>query len=413
MDEYHPYFDTTPDYLNIAAGAAGLGGNPGSKSDNYYLVVGDNGGCAGGCEGCCEWQKQVAAKMKAYVADRKQQKPHSRLLFIILVGDNFYWNGVSDNRFELTWKDIYGELATDIPWFVVMGNHDFGNSDPSCLCPFFNPRMTCSGAGSGCGGAAPYSTAPQSYACNQLNVEKGGIGGNTRSNFHMPDFTFFYTIPELDFEMIAIDYNYYDFDGLGGNGYGPTGGARDVAKVCGGTDRVHSSLESIRNASDKILEQRAHAAESTNVAIFSHYPDWAQDNINLRGKFLSEVDSATRDSLRVLNFFGHTHIQQCYNHGEEGRGYDGCTDFLTGGAGGCCGDTPAGFTAIAFTDDGRQVQECFVEDGCTIFNWAELFQKKVANSSLVKKSAPGPDDVCPHTVDDPRCPAYKGPVKTA
>lgn len=26
MDEYHPYFDTTPDYLNIAAGAAGLGG---------------------------------------------------------------------------------------------------------------------------------------------------------------------------------------------------------------------------------------------------------------------------------------------------------------------------------------------------------------------------------------------------
>ena len=26
MGEYHPYFDTTPDYLNIAAGAAGLGG---------------------------------------------------------------------------------------------------------------------------------------------------------------------------------------------------------------------------------------------------------------------------------------------------------------------------------------------------------------------------------------------------
>lgn len=36
--------------LNLPAG------NPGSKSDNYYLVIGDNGGCAGGCEGCCEWQ---------------------------------------------------------------------------------------------------------------------------------------------------------------------------------------------------------------------------------------------------------------------------------------------------------------------------------------------------------------------
>eukprot|EP00438_Fugacium_kawagutii_P003494 Skav218375 [mRNA] locus=scaffold2066:227567:228463:+ [translate_table: standard] len=249
--------------------------------------------------------------MKSYVANRAEQNPNSKLLFIILVGDNFYWNGVSDNRFELTWKDVYGELATEYPWFAIMGNHDYGNSDPTSLCPFFTPRMTCDGIGSGCGGAAPFSNASQSYACNQLNVDKGGIGGNTRTNFHMPDFTFFYTIPDLDFEMIAMDYNYYDFEGLGGNGFGQGGGARDVAKACGGTERVHDSLARIRDASNKILKVRADAASSTNVAIFGHYPDWAQENINLRQKFLDEVHEPPRSDLRVLNFYGHTHIQQC------------------------------------------------------------------------------------------------------
>jgi len=34
-----------------------LAGNPGKKSDNYYLVIGDNGGCAGGCDGCGGWQR--------------------------------------------------------------------------------------------------------------------------------------------------------------------------------------------------------------------------------------------------------------------------------------------------------------------------------------------------------------------
>lgn len=404
MGEYHPYFDTTPDYLNIAAGAAGVKGNPGKKSDNYYLVIGDNGGCAGGCNGCCGWQKQVAAKMKSYVTDRKTRNPNSKLLFIILVGDNFYWNGVSDNRFELTWKDIYEELATDYPWFVILGNHDFGNADPACLCPFFNPRMTCSGIGSGCGGAAPFSNKSQTYACNQLNVDKGGIGGNTRTNFHIPDFMFFYTIPDLDSEMIGMEYN-YDFNNLGGNGYGQGGGARDVAKACGGTERVHDSLARLRDASNKILKIRADAAVSTNVAIFGHYPDWAQDGINLRKKFLDEVSNQQRPGKRVLNFYGHTHIQQCDRHAEEG--YDGCTDFLTGGAGGCCGDTTAGFTAITFGDDGKQITECFVDEPCTIAHWPTLVQANVS----VESHHQAQDDVCPHTVDDPRCPAYKGPIK--
>ncbi|CAJ1364598.1 unnamed protein product [Effrenium voratum] len=404
MGQYNPHFDTTPDYLNIAATAAGVKGNPGSISDNYYLVIGDGGGCDGGCDGCCDYQMQVAAKMIQYVKDREAKNPNSKLLFILVVGDNFYWTGVKSGRFESTWKKPYGELAEKYPWFVVLGNHDFGNDDPQCLCPFFNPRLECSTPGgnteNGCGGAEPYSNTTQTYACNQLNADKGGVDGDLRKNYHIPDFTFYYTIPELDFEMIAMDYNIYDFEGIGGNGYGETGGAREVAKFCGGTERVKDSLSRLRAASDKVMQERAAAASSKNVAIFSHYPDWAQEGINLRQKFLEQVDNRNKTGMRVLNFYGHTHIQQCDRTAEEG--YAGCTDFLTGGAGGCCGDLPAGFTAITFDSHGKQVTECFLQGDCTLYRWAGAhFQLKASSN----------DDVCPHTVDDPRCPAYKGPVK--
>ena len=66
---------------------------------------------------------------------------------------------------------------------------------------------------------------------------------SSRKNYHIPDFTFYYTIPELDFEMIAMDYNIYDFEGIGGNGYGETGGAREAK--CEKWDPFESSLEGL------------------------------------------------------------------------------------------------------------------------------------------------------------------------
>ena len=51
-----------------------------------------------------------------------------------------------------------------------------------------------------------------------------------------------------------MDYNYYDFHGLGGNGYEKGGGAREVAKACGGTQRVKDSLQRLRDASNRIMK---------------------------------------------------------------------------------------------------------------------------------------------------------------
>lgn len=415
MGEYHPHFDTTPDYLDIAASAKGVRGNDGDLSDNYYLVIGDNGGCAGGCDGCCGWQWQVANKMKEYVRNRKAANPRSTLLFILLVGDNFYWTGASPGRFDATWKSVYQELA-DYPWFVILGNHDFGNDDPDCLCPFFHERARCTAAdatAAGCGGAKPYSIANQSYACNQLNADKGGVDGDLRRNFHIPDFTFFYTIPELDFELIGLDYNWYDRHGIGGNGYGPSGGGRGVAKSCGGVARVEDSLARLRDASNKILDERAKAAAWTNYAIISHYPDWAQEGINLRHKFLQGMHQEQAAQKRVLNFYGHTHIQQCDNRGDK-EDPSLCTDILTGGAGGCCGDKPAGFVAVTWNKDGKMTNECFLQKDCTIRDWSLLQEnatRSAAKPAKVRAEAKQEEEVCHNTVDDPRCPGYAGPLK--
>ena len=53
--------------------------------------------------------------------------------FVIGVGDNFYSAGVdneADTKFKEVWDDVYnGDAIRDLPWYVVMGNHDwYGNS---------------------------------------------------------------------------------------------------------------------------------------------------------------------------------------------------------------------------------------------------------------------------------------------
>lgn len=405
MEEYNAHFDTSPDHLNISSRARGVEGNDGELSDNFYLVVGDTGGCAGGCEHCCSTQWSVASKMQEYVTKRKQLNPKSTLLFVLMVGDNFYWIGAKAGRFRNTWKDIYSEELTSVPWFAVLGNHDIGNDDHELLCPFYKPRVVCNEDNSyapACGGPRPYSTKTQAYACNQMNDNKGGVDGELRANFIMPDFFYYYTIPALDFELIGMDYNWYDKEGAGGNGFGMTGGAREVAKSCGGEDNMFNSMKKIRDASTSMMKERASIAGSRNVAIFSHYPDWAQDNINLRQQYLNDVPLHKEKDLRVLNFYGHAHSQHC-----DGSDARGCVNFLTGGSGGCCGlsSVPAGFVSITWGDDGLQKTDCFLSSDCTLQTYSSLLQNLTVTFGQDTQS-----DACLHTLDDPRCPGYVGGV---
>mmetsp|Transcript_81898 Transcript_81898/g.206061 ORF Transcript_81898/g.206061 Transcript_81898/m.206061 type:complete len:163 (+) Transcript_81898:3-491(+) len=156
------------------------------------------------------------------------------------------------------------------------------------------------------------------------------------------------------------------------------------------------------------MKNRSATAAAKNVAIIGHYPHWAQGGTDFRDMFIKGLPASKVNSTKVFNFFGHTHVQQCYNH------HDGeCVNFLTGGGGGCCGDgdTPGGFTAISWDSNRTQVVECFTPDSkCSLNRFAFLQDDEEEGGSPTGDDIVGVD-VCAHTVDDPSCPAYRGPKR--
>ena len=49
--------------------------------------------------------------------------------FLINVGDNFYHYGVkskNDTQWQSTFENVYKEESMMIPWYSVLGNHDYG-----------------------------------------------------------------------------------------------------------------------------------------------------------------------------------------------------------------------------------------------------------------------------------------------
>ncbi|MFM2132791.1 MAG: hypothetical protein RL156_72 [Bacteroidota bacterium] len=81
------------------------------------LVLGDWGAGSG-------LQRTVAAGMARYA---EAEQPN----WIISTGDNFYPIGVSsaaDNQFRTKWKNIYNTASLRLPWYVALGNHDYGDN---------------------------------------------------------------------------------------------------------------------------------------------------------------------------------------------------------------------------------------------------------------------------------------------
>jgi tartrate-resistant acid phosphatase type 5 len=88
-----------------------------THSEVRVLFFGDSG------KGTQE-QFQLAASMKSYCL-------LERCDFGLLLGDNFYQNGVTsvnDPKFKTYFEDPYGPLG--IPFYVALGNHDYGMRIP-------------------------------------------------------------------------------------------------------------------------------------------------------------------------------------------------------------------------------------------------------------------------------------------
>ena len=221
----------------------------------------------------------------------RKSRPNDKLLFILGFGDNFYWTGLGQdfNKLRTQWKEVYtgaSELddLTNVPWLNVMGNHDWGNTDPLAACAHLHPRFTCdenkrASGDPGCGGANPYTkdNSQTAYSCNQLDGNKQASFQGKRNqykNFVMPDFSYFYTIQKLDLEVIGLETSeIFDFNGLGGDGFGPTGGAHELEKNCGNSvDSLRNWMKEVANAGQAMFEERSDKSPNKNVAIFQHYP---------------------------------------------------------------------------------------------------------------------------------------------
>lgn len=80
-----------------------------------FLVLGD-----WGRKGSCG-QKQVARQMGSTAQAEK-------IDFVVSVGDNFYQNGVkdtADRHWRKSFERVYDAPALQVPWYVVLGNHDY------------------------------------------------------------------------------------------------------------------------------------------------------------------------------------------------------------------------------------------------------------------------------------------------
>eukprot|EP01084_Bolivina_argentea_P013756 25784_1 len=228
---------------------------------------------------------------------------------------------------------MYGEVTTDYPWLAVMGNHDWGNADDSAICAW--------------GVSNPYidNKTHIPYAANQLNKDKKGCNPH---NYYMPDFGYYYTINELNFEMIFMEETATICPNDMGN--------QDYKYCTGGSSNEKTTgcnyLGKMKQATEDMMHKRANKSTATNFILNQHYP---QQGERLRNAF----NSHRSESDYVWSIYGHGHVQECNNwHGSI------CNMIKTGGGGGCCqGDnTLRGFYVIGFNENKIMTQPYKFDD---------------------------------------------------
>eukprot|EP01035_Chromulina_nebulosa_P022907 gene22907-29673_t len=91
-----------------------------ARASYNFLSIGDWGGAA-----ITEYTHNVVNVAAQMVKTATASDP----AFIVNTGDNFYWCGIqntSDYQVKVDWVDPYSDPALDLPWYSVLGNHEYG-----------------------------------------------------------------------------------------------------------------------------------------------------------------------------------------------------------------------------------------------------------------------------------------------
>lgn len=277
---------------------------------SYFFILGD-WGVARGTNGH-QCQQDIADKMKDY-AKAQGAAP----LLVASVGDNFYGTGMeSEADWKNVWSDVYGPNDAssglyNVPWYSVLGNHDLGNGDLKCACG----------------------------ECKQMDSYDGRP--EDTKLYHMPDYNWYKEFPSAGLEVIGVESNIFDINGLGGDGMGGYG-ANQVPGACGGQDAVKNFLQSKYDEGVALVQQRAQQTTASVVLIMNHYPKW----MNVPQK-LVEAFKQYNKNVTVVSAYGHTHKQIC-DEGPDSQ----CSYIMSGGGGGYTADGTLGFVAVHLDGEG-------------------------------------------------------------
>merc|ERR1719150_2230679 len=261
-----------------------------------------------GCGMSPQCQQNIANKMKQWVAENPDVK------FVINVGDNFYATGVSSpdaERWQQSWKGVYGDTITNLKWYSVYGNHDYEGSD-ACACT---------------------DPATDASACAQLN----GFNGQYHSNlngWYMPDLYYKDTslLEEFGIEIVGLDTNSV---------------AESACKYLGrcqskGRGACWNNLNARYRSSMDLFAQRMKETQADNVIVFNHYPS-TYFNRDGRESFLQGLRTGPANGGDLYFFGGHVHYVK-----EQGNDYSWpfsadvspAKQWLVGGGGGWGCDGP-------------------------------------------------------------------------
>ena len=326
-------------------------------SKNYIITLGDWGASTTHedyDDDNVKIQQQVSKLLNDFY--NSQNEKGFNLLFIITVGDNFYRTGVTDcsidngAKFKDSWKDVYGEALTSVPWLSVFGNHDWGDDDAYALCPWNNNKTKIRKEYIRENG----KTETIHYGSNQLNKDKGGCNPNF---YYLPDFSYYYSLnfnDLLNFELIQMETTGYACPGVIGGGFGNN----KVFNQCGGIKTACNYMKKIGKASQNLLIERAKHSPNKNFLISQHYPGARSRQFASMFKSHRYKNGSIKSQERnekVWSIFGHSHYQACLSKDKITKE---CNQILTGGGGGCCSPqfTLKGFYVIGFDDQGSMIQ---------------------------------------------------------
>lgn len=261
----------------------------GPDSDADFFVIGDWGMNPDdySCPLCTMPDKFSCQRAIADGMLSKYRQNKSKIKFVLSLGDNFY-GGIEDEpetagKWTTVWRDIYQELATEVPWYSVMGNHDFG------ACDYSEFAWKCVTSGSGSPEGSPWT--PQASMCTQTTPAKTDLKA---PGWHMPNLNFHVAFDDLGLDVVALESNAE----WTGEPFGRCDNQTDIDWLWARAAEGNSLLEQVMSTNTN---------PNKSLLVFNHYP-----NPGLSGPYGPTLANPTLQNKfnTIHHFGGHDHVNQ-------------------------------------------------------------------------------------------------------